>query len=359
MNIFFLTNDARNTAGGAFFSQKALIEELNRQGHKAAMIATKERGGEKEQGFEVIFLKRALFSDLGRALQLAKLLRERKADLLVANMNPQIFLAALLTFLPFQRYKKIGIFRMVYYIGYRSTFIKKIIGALFGRLDALVAISDYAANVCQKTFYLKQKPAVIYNAFDIEDIKRKAAESIQERFENAIVNVGRLVDIKRQHHMIDLAEDLLRAGVAFKVIIIGEGRKREDLERAVRERKLEEHVLLLGRIDNPFPYIKAAKLLIVTSESEGFGRVVLEAFALRVPVAAFCSNGGSGHIELLEGGRGFLVEDQNRTALCETVSRILDDDPSVQDAVENAYNFALTLTPKAQVDKLLRSIGGF
>lgn len=319
------------------------------------MIATKKRGGEKEQSFEVIFLKRTLFSDLGRTLQLAKLLRKRKADLLVANMNPQIFLAAFLTFLPFQRYKKIGIFRMVYYQGYSHTLIRKISGALFQRLDALVAISNYAASVCQRAFYLKQRPSVVYNAFDTEDIRHKADECIQEHFENAIVNVGRLVNIKRQHYMIDLAGDLLKAGREgkFKVIIIGDGYKRGDLEKAIKRKKLKEHALLLGHKDNPFPYIKIAKLLVLTSASEGFGRVALEAFALKVPVVAFCSNGGSGHIELLEEGRGFLVEDQNRAALCETVSRILDNDPSVRIAVENAYNFAATLTPKAQTDKLL------
>ncbi|MEW8505616.1 MAG: glycosyltransferase [Candidatus Thiodiazotropha sp.] len=84
-----------------------------------------------------------------------------------------------------------------------------------------------------------------------------------------------------------------------RLMILGEGRVRERLEREIRRHRLEERVSLPGFVANPYPYMKHASLFVLSSLWEGMGNVLIEAMAAETPVVSTdCPSGPS---ELLGG----------------------------------------------------------
>jgi glycosyltransferase involved in cell wall biosynthesis len=90
------------------------------------------------------------------------------------------------------------------------------------------------------------------------------------------------------------------------LVILGEGSERGKLEGMVRRMGLEGEVSLLGFVENPFKFMKRAKVFVLSSRFEGFPLVLVEALALGMRVVA--TDCESGPREILGGGRwGILV----------------------------------------------------
>jgi glycosyltransferase involved in cell wall biosynthesis len=109
-----------------------------------------------------------------------------------------------------------------------------------------------------------------------------------------------------------------------RLLILGEGRARERLEREVSRHGLEDRVSLPGFVENPYPYMKHASLFVLSSLWEGMPVALIEAMAAATPVVA--TNCPSGPSELLGGlSADLLVEPGNATALAEAMARQLDN----------------------------------
>jgi N-acetylgalactosamine-N,N'-diacetylbacillosaminyl-diphospho-undecaprenol 4-alpha-N-acetylgalactosaminyltransferase len=101
-----------------------------------------------------------------------------------------------------------------------------------------------------------------------------------------------------------------------KLVILGEGEERKNLEKLIDKYDLKSQVLLFGKVDNPFIYMKYAKFFILSSRYEGFGNALLEALACRTPVIATnCETGSSEIIESEENGLLVPVEDEEALKL--------------------------------------------
>ncbi len=109
-----------------------------------------------------------------------------------------------------------------------------------------------------------------------------------------------------------------------RLLILGEGRQRHPLERLVNSFQLEASVSLPGFVKNPFPYMRRASLLVLSSICEGLPVALVEALALGIPVVA--TDCPSGPAEILEGGRlGPLVPVGDESGLAEAILRTLND----------------------------------
>lgn len=96
-----------------------------------------------------------------------------------------------------------------------------------------------------------------------------------------------------------------------KLVILGEGEKRKNLEKLITKYDLKSQVLLFGKVDNPFIFMKYTKFFILSSRYEGFGNALLEALACRTPVIATdCETGTSEIIESEKNGLLVPVEDE-------------------------------------------------
>jgi glycosyltransferase involved in cell wall biosynthesis len=110
---------------------------------------------------------------------------------------------------------------------------------------------------------------------------KKQAYAIEEKFKNAIVTVGRLIPIKGFDILIDAysQSEILQQ---TKLLIIGNGPEKENLQSIINSKNLQNSIFLLGEINNPFPYLTYAKVCVVSSILEGFPNVILEMM--------YCSN---------------------------------------------------------------------
>lgn len=133
----------------------------------------------------------------------------------------------------------------------------------------------------------KVKKEVIHNYIDKEAVKKKAEESVENNFsENTInfVTVARLVQQKAIDRLIKIHEKLIKDGLKHDFYVVGEGPEKEKLEKMVNEYEIGETFHLLGKKENPYPYIKNADYFCLLSEFEGYGMVLEEAKILGKPI---------------------------------------------------------------------------
>ena len=126
-----------------------------------------------------------------------------------------------------------------------------------------------------------EKSIVMNNFIDIDDIKEKAKEQISEkkrRGKTLLVFVGRLDDTSKK---VKRAINLVKEISSIELWIIGDGPDRNQYEEYVEKNKLNSRVVFMGMKKNPYPYMKEADYIILTSDYEGFPVTYLEAIALK------------------------------------------------------------------------------
>ncbi|TXD97905.1 glycosyltransferase [Psychrobacter frigidicola] len=130
------------------------------------------------------------------------------------------------------------------------------------------------------------RTATIYNPCDVNDIKRAAEQQVNiEQFgliaKGYIIHVASF-DTMKNHQ--DLLQAYAKTEHKLPLVLVGKGRLEADIKQLAIDLDIEEWVRFLGFQTNPYPLIKSAALLVLTSKFEGFGYVIVEAQALDVAV---------------------------------------------------------------------------
>jgi glycosyltransferase involved in cell wall biosynthesis len=165
------------------------------------------------------------------------------------------------------------------------------------------------------------KIVTIGNPVDGDWIERRAAAGGVEGFSlfpTNILAVGRLDPVKGFDMLLDAMGRI--EDTDCHLHIIGDGGERGALERRAVGLGIADRVTFHGFKKNPYPYMRAADLFVLSSRYEGFPNVVMEALALGCPVVAFDCPGGTA--ELIEhGSNGFLVPAGDVGALAREIAR--------------------------------------
>ncbi|MCK0107578.1 glycosyltransferase [Marinobacter sp. S0848L] len=131
---------------------------------------------------------------------------------------------------------------------------------------------------------------VITNPCPVEQIRTLANEPDDGiPSEPYILNVARLVP-QKGHAL--LLEAYKGSGIDHKLVIVGEGELRSELETKARDLGISDRVIFAGKRSNPYPWMKQADLFVLASEYEGLGIVLTEALACGIPIMAVESRGG-------------------------------------------------------------------
>lgn len=140
-----------------------------------------------------------------------------------------------------------------------------------------------------------------------------------------VLFVGRLTAQKNLPLWLEVAEDILKAAPDTRFVLVGDGELDSELRSLINQRELSGRVLMTGPIGHerlPDVY-EAADLFLLSSDYEGFGRVVLEAGLAGVPSVATRCSGPEDIIE--DGVSGILAQIGDRRALTEACLAILAD----------------------------------
>lgn len=192
-------------------------------------------------------------------------------------------------------------------------------------------LTDFLCDVCTNVSvealdefinlkaFKKNKSITIYNGIDLACFRydSKARESIRNDLKIAeddtlLLAVGRLTTAKDYPNLL-AAMNLLPS--TFKLIIIGEGELRSEIEKSIIANNLNYRVRLLGLKENVAPYYSACDVFVLSSAWEGFGLVVAEAMACeRIVVGT-----DSGGVKEVIGDAGFLVKSRDAQLLSDMI----------------------------------------
>ena len=150
----------------------------------------------------------------------------------------------------------------------------------------LVAVSSGVAESLHaaqnRLGWQAQNITVITNPCPIDEIRQQAEEIIPDiPNEPYIINVARLVPQKDQHLLLEAYK---KSGVKEKLVIVGDGKLRDELQKYSKELGIENQVYFVGSKHNPYPWIKRAKAMVLSSKFEGLGIVLLESLAVGTPI---------------------------------------------------------------------------
>ncbi|MNF49928.1 4-alpha-N-acetylgalactosaminyltransferase [compost metagenome] len=137
---------------------------------------------------------------------------------------------------------------------------------------------------------------VIYNPFDISKIKRMADEPIIKPFDKYFIHIGSFEERKRHDRLLQAYK---LSNIGTPLILMGKGALRPKIEMMIDDMGLANKVTIIDFQKNPYPYIKAAQALILTSDAEGLPTVLIEALICHTPVISV--NCPSGPAEILIG----------------------------------------------------------
>ena len=145
--------------------------------------------------------------------------------------------------------------------------------------------------------------------------------------EKTVLAVGRLHEVKRFDLLIRLFAALHAQFPDWKLRIVGDGDEREKLENTIRELNAQDYVNLAGRKDaaGVEEEMLRASVFAMTSRSEGFPFVLLEAQSCGLPVMAFDVRVGPGFV-VQDGMNGYLAADMVYEDFCEKLASLMKDE---------------------------------
>jgi glycosyltransferase involved in cell wall biosynthesis len=192
------------------------------------------------------------------------------------------------------------------------------------RADAIIVASKRYLDTSEELVEFRAKCHLIPYGIETGRYKRELLTEVHQIRETygprLIVAVGRLVSYKG-------FEYLLRAmqSVDATLLLIGDGPARKELEAARQQLGVTQKVQLLGAIEDPTPYYKAAMMLVLPSVSraESFGMVQVEAMAAGIPVVNTQIDSGVPEVSV-DGVTGITIPPRDPDSLATAMRTLLD-----------------------------------
>lgn len=179
--------------------------------------------------------------------------------------------------------------------------------------DYIVSISDDVTRSFLKTFpVLKNKIIVIENILPKMLIEKQAKENVSEVFESDCINllsIGRFSNAKNFDNVPDICKRIIENGIKVKWYLIGYGGEETLIRKKITEAAMQDYVILLGKQENPYPYIKMCNIYVQPSRYEGKCVAVREAQMLGKPV--IITNYVTSGSQLEDGVDGIIVPMEN------------------------------------------------
>jgi len=200
----------------------------------------------------------------------------------------------------------------------------------------LIAVSDGVADDLRRNLGLRDARIVrIYNGFNLDAIRAAATRADPEvPLEPFVLHVGRFMPQKRHDLLLDAWR---RTSLAHRLVLLTE--PSPELDALIAARGLQGRVFVAGFRSNPYPWMRACDLLVLSSDREGMPNVLVEALACGTRVVS--TDCPSGPREVLRGDLArWLVPCRDPQALANAITAALDSPRPGADAVPDEFTEA-------------------
>jgi GalNAc-alpha-(1->4)-GalNAc-alpha-(1->3)-diNAcBac-PP-undecaprenol alpha-1,4-N-acetyl-D-galactosaminyltransferase len=203
-----------------------------------------------------------------------------------------------------------------------QTFWRTLRRVLYPQMAQVVIVSKGVAR--QYAWLPADKLSVIQNFLPPRGGSEPETFSFLSDNGHYIVGMGRLSPEKGFDRLIKAFHLIEKDCPSWKLLIVGEGSLRMELTRRVASLGLEDRVMLPGRVSNPRTLFRRCDLFVLSSESEGFPLVLLEAMSAGLPVVSFDCDFGPREI-ITPGVSGVLVPAGDIAALSRAIANLVKD----------------------------------
>ena len=212
----------------------------------------------------------------------------------------------------------------------------------YRRADKILAVSEGVADDLARFARLRRDSiCTIYNPVPVEYIAAKAKQPLAHPWfapgqPPVLLGVGRLCVAKDFPNLLH-AFALIRNKRPVRLVILGEGGLRTELEALAKKLNVADDVIFPGFVANPYAWMHRATVFVLSSAYEGLSNALLEAMASGTSVVS--TDCPSGSAEILEDGKwGHLVSIGDPAALAHAIIETLDT-PKAVDVTERARDF--------------------
>lgn len=212
--------------------------------------------------------------------------------------------------------------------------------------DAVTAVSDSLVNDTHKHFAVKRPIRMIPNFIDFERFNKKPRQHFKDLIapnnERVVVHTSNFRKVKRVEDVVRIF-DIIQKEIPAKLLLIGDGPERSNIEKVCRELGVCIKVTFLGKQEAIEEILSICDLFILPSESESFGLSALEAMACEVPVIS-TNTGGLPEVNI-HGVTGFLSNIGDYQDMAANALKLLQNDALLvqfrKNALDQAKNFDL------------------
>lgn len=220
-------------------------------------------------------------------------------------------------------------------------------------LDYFVLVSKNLQSLYkEKLKKSKCKCVYIPNIVDEND---KSSDLLSKN----LVSVGRLSKEKGFMDLLIIFNKILKKYPDYKLNIIGDGEEKEKLENYIKENHLEKNVIMHGFQNKDYinNVLLGSMIYLMTSFTESFGIVLIEAMSYGIPCIAFSS--AEGAEELIENGKnGYLIDDRNIDKYVSKVEFLMNNFEERKKMQNNCINKANEFLGKNVIKKWLEILKG-
>lgn len=329
---------------GAEIFASQLSNHLLAAGHDVLMISLLP--GEVPLPFKgsIIYLNRGIANrllDIEGWRQLAYQIKLFNPDVVQANAGDTLKYAVFSKWC--FRWKAPIIFRNANMVsGFVDSVVKKIFNKwLIGQVAHVISVSELCRLDFVRTYsFDPSRTITIPIGLELENTNLKVPPDLASIFESGsiLVNVAGFVPEKNHAGLLRIFAMISEAVPDCKLLLIGEGKLKQEIAEQIKKSGLETRVIILGHRSDVLSIICHAKALLLPSTIEGLPAVILEAMYVKTPVVA---NAVGGISEVVKPGEtGWLISVGDEPGFARSIEEMLRSEKRIR-IIENAHQLVI------------------
>jgi glycosyltransferase involved in cell wall biosynthesis len=198
--------------------------------------------------------------------------------------------------------------------------LKKVIRFFYNRADVNICVSKELSDSIDSVFKVEKDIITIYNGLGITNTPMNR----QRSFNNTILTVARLDKQKDYFTLLKAFELLVQEIKNVRLLIVGDGPLKNELQHIAEEKNIESNVEFLGWQKKPDDIFLRSDIFVLSSRREGFPYALIEAMSFGLPVV--CTDTPFGPKEILDDGKyGFLIPMKDHAKMKKALHTLLEN----------------------------------